>query len=804
MLIIVSSNKPDLQAITRLQMLIRRSATGWLLSLVLVLSGCGTSSKELSQAAEEQQPDPAAVVKPLFPRVRDLGDSVLTVHEPQVISHDVYTRITFWAAAVDQNKASGKRSVGALKGTADMIANFDQRTVTLYNRRLDAVYFPELSEREQTRLEDKIRSLMRSEPQTMPLDVVLAYIAESESQKVRSTKLSAEPPTIFYSQRPAVMVQFGGKPVFRPLGQDSKAVYAVNTNWDIVLSDKRYYLLLGTKWISSTSLQGPWQPAAAPIGADELPDAERFTAVRQAIPGSGIKAAEIPSVFVATKPAELIVTDGEPVLEDVAGSGLAFVTNTSQDIVYEQSSGNYYLLLSGRWFVARRLEGPWSAVKSLPAAFARIPPGHARSHVRVAIPGTDEAKLAVIEARIPKMASVPRNLEAPEIRYSGDPRFEKIERTSVFRAVNTPFDVLRVNDRYYLCYRAVWFSSEKADGPWNVAHQVPEAIYSIPPESPAYHVTFVEVYGADENEVLFGYTSGYEFVYVTQYTVVYGSGYYWSPYPGYYPRYGRYWYDYYYWYYPYPYTYGSASYYNPATGTYRHGDYVYGPRGGYGTGESYNERSGRRSQGEYSWDYNSAEYSGNAYNPKRGTSSETSQRFRYDNPGSYETWGETRIKKGDAWIKSRHYSNQDGRAFAYETSAGGKGGRVVEGDQSRGALKTAEGDLYVGGNGEVYRRDSDGNWQKRESGKWNDVQSPSRNSARDRVANDRTTGRNAEPRRDRSARNDLRRSNPGRAGSVNRSTQRQLKRSYGARNSGNARYRASRNRIPRATGGRRK
>lgn len=780
-------------------MSITRSLKVCLLSVVLVISGCGTSPKQTSPASDEQQPVSAPAFKPLFPRVRDLGDSVLTVYEPQVISHEGYTQITFWAAAVDEAKADGKQSVGALKGTAEMVANFEQRTVTLYNRRLDEVFFPELSETERNRLTGKIKSLVRNEPETMPLDVVLAYIAQGDSQKKRTAKLSMAPPDIFYSSKPAVLVQFGGEPVFRPLGKDTDAVYAVNTNWDVVRSGERYYLLLGSKWISSASLPGPWQAAIAPIGVNELPETEQFARVRRAIPGEAITAAEIPQVFVATKPAELVVTDGDPVLEDVAGSGLAFVANTSHDIIYQDSSGNYYLLLSGRWSQAKQLQGPWSAVKSLPQAFAMIPPNHDRAHVRVAIAGTDEAKLAVIESSIPKTASVPRDLKAPKVRYSGDPEFEGIKGTSVSRAINTPFDVLRVDDRYYLCHQAVWFESDRPDGPWIVADQVPGAIYTIPPESPAYHVTFVKVYDAEGNEVVFGYTSGYESTYVTEYTVVYGTGYYWPHYWAYYPWHDDYWYDYYYWHYPYPYAYGSASFYNPVTGTYRHGDYTYGPYGGYGTGESYNERSGRHSQSEYSWDYNSAEYSSNAYNPKRGTTAETNQQYRYDSPGSYESWGETSIKKGDEWIQSRHYSNQDGRAFAYETSAGGQGARVVKDGNSLGAAKTAEGDLYVGGNGQVYRRDNDGNWQQRESGGWNDVETPSKEKA----ASVTPAQRDALRQRSTSATDRTRPSNSGRTRSMDRSTHQQLNRSYGARSSGNSRFQGSRRSVSRGGSSRR-
>ncbi len=658
-----------------------------------------------------------------YPQSLDLGDSVLTLYEPQLIDHEGYTQVTVWMAAVVDPKQGGTRTVGALKLSADMIADFDKRTVTLYKRRIDEAYFPELNQAESNRLVGKIKALARNEPRVMSLDTVLAYFAQGEALKRRAENFSMAPPEILYSDSPALLLQFGGTPVFKPLSSRGAFQYAVNTNWDVFRGEGRYFLLLGQHWIVAGDLEGPWQPSSAPAVADDLPKGERFARVRQALPGKPIAAAEIPRIFTTTEPTELIVTDGKPRLKPVAGTALSFVANSSQDIIYRKADRRYYLLLSGRWFQAGQISGPWSPVKTVPREFSAIPDDHPRAHVRAAVPGTDEAKTAVVAANIPTTAAVPRNTRAPKVTYSGNPKFEIIDGTSVARAVNTSFDVLRVADRYYLCHNGVWFESDRPTGPWIVADRVPNAIYDIPPDSPAHHVTYVRIYDTSDDEVLVGYTSGYHSTYVVSTTVVYGTGYYWPPYWYHYPYTGPwYWYDDdWYRYYPNPYTYGSASFYNPVTGTFRHGDYVYGPGGGYGTGESYNERTGRRSTSEYSWDYNSGQYSSHAYNPKRGTTFDTQQSYRYDSPNSYESWGGSTITKGDEWIKTTRYSNQDGRRTSFETSAGGKGGRVVAGDQSRSLIKTGEGDLYAGRNGEVYRRNEDGSWQKRQGGGWSDV-----------------------------------------------------------------------------------
>ena len=41
----------------------------------------------------------------------------------------------------------------------------------------------------------------------------------------------------------------------------------------------------------------------------------------------------------------------------------------------------------------------------------------------------------------------------------------------------------------------MWFVAATPQGPWLVASAVPAAIYTIPPTSPLYYVTYVRIYG---------------------------------------------------------------------------------------------------------------------------------------------------------------------------------------------------------------------------------------------------------------------------------------------------------------------
>ncbi len=193
------------------------------------------------------------------------------------------------------------------------------------------------------------------------------------------------------------------------------------------------------------------------------------------------------------------------------------------------------MLVSGRWFTAAGSRGPWTHVPPdrLPADFARIPPDHPRSGVLTSIPGTPEAREALIANQIPQTATVHRNQVRLTVSYDGAPQFAPIAGTPLQYARNTPVPVIRVDDdAYYAVDKGIWFTATRTTGPWTVATQVPAVIYTIPVDSPLHYVTYVRVYGSDGEEVHVGYTPGYYGTVVTDNVVVYGTGYPCTPWVG--------------------------------------------------------------------------------------------------------------------------------------------------------------------------------------------------------------------------------------------------------------------------------
>ena len=199
------------------------------------------------------------------------------------------------------------------------------------------------------------------------------------------------------------------------------------------------------------------------------------------------------------------------------------------------NNSQYYVLIAGRWFTSPSLlNGPWTyiAATSLPAGFAQIPAYSPKASVLVSVPGTPQAKEALIANSIPQTATITVATTHLSVSYYGAPDFQPVVGTTMLYGVNTAVPVVYVpGNNYYAVQNGVWFQSPEATGPWVVATVVPPIVYTIPTSSPVHYVTYVQVYGSAPNVVYVGYTPGYYgTVVTTDGIVVYGTGY---AYPGY-------------------------------------------------------------------------------------------------------------------------------------------------------------------------------------------------------------------------------------------------------------------------------
>ncbi len=642
----------------------------------------------------------------------------VTFYEPQISKWNNYDHLSAWMAVSITGSDVTSTRYGVIQLDADTTVNFANRSVRFYNISIGDVFFPELQGKKLKKLIAKVRARLLEIDRPVSLDLMLASISDSEA--VKSTAVNTKPPDIYYSVEPAVLLLIDGKALESPIKGADNISFVVNTNWDLYQekSTNSYYLLHGDRWLSTSDLGKPFSATdQVPDKLRSLPKDGNWKQTLDSLPAKPWGSMNPPSILLSYKPAELIVTDGEPVLEMINATGLYYVTNTASDLF--KYGETWYFLVAGRWFSAHDLVGNWRyATSTLPADFANIPDDHLKAHVLASVPGTIQAQMAITKSQIPVKARIKRDALV-EVSYAGAPKFEAISGTQLKYAVNTSYDIVKYKGNYFLCYEGVWFRSSSAQGSFQVASAIPSEIYDIPSSHPLYHVTFVTIYEANEKTVTTGYTSGYHHHYVYGGALMWGTGWYYPPY---------YYYDGYYpYYYYYPYTYGVAAGYNPTTGTYTRRGEVYGPYGGYGRAAAYNENTGTFARSAYAWDSDQGYGVGQAYNPRTGTSLITQQ--GYDD---YDRWGETVVTRGDEWAHISKTGDERGTRRDVETSRGGKGTVITTKDGSVGIGRSGEGDIYAGKDGNIYKRDENG-WYKREDGDWSQVDQSKIDAAKDNV-----------------------------------------------------------------------
>jgi hypothetical protein len=158
--------------------------------------------------------------------------------------------------------------------------------------------------------------------------------------------------------------------------------------------------------------------------------------------------------------------------------------------------------------------------------------------------------------------------------------------------------------------------------------------------------------------------------------------------------------------------------YNPYTGAYGVGRAVYGPYGSAGTAAWYNPATGN-----YGWAVTAQNaYGGRTYaqtyNPWTGTYAATSQGHN-----QYSQWGSSVVTNGDNWAQAQHVTNSQGTTGSFQTSngSGGAGFSGANGNTGFVVKDANNNNVYAGADGNVYKKDSSGNWSKYNDGSWTPV-----------------------------------------------------------------------------------
>src|SRR5271165_1511737 len=353
----------------------------WPLTFSLILAGLPARAQQAPKIAQPRQSQPAQksaqpaasalVQTPGWPRELDRDGNMLVYYEPQVDAWNDYHDLTA-DMAFSLTPKGGKQELGVASLHGATIADVATRTVVIRDITLTSIRFPSLDQSASDTLRTLLRESFPSRALTINLDLLLAQIDAKTAAAEHPVAVSLDPPPIFVSTSPAILLFVDGKPVEVPI-EGTNLKYVANANWLLLAADSGYFFLTDRTWLTAKDLKGPWEVTQQlPPDLNKLPAGNNWDDVRQALPPApGVKT----HVFFTDKPAELLLFYNSPVYEDIPPTKLLYVTNTTNNVFKLSNTQEFYVLLSGRWFRARALEGPWAyAGNDLPPDFKQIPP----------------------------------------------------------------------------------------------------------------------------------------------------------------------------------------------------------------------------------------------------------------------------------------------------------------------------------------------------------------------------------------------------------------------------------------------
>src|SRR4030095_6847993 len=216
------------------------------------------SASQRTAASPDTNPDggwPRAYVSP--------SGASIVLYQPQIASWPDQKHMTLYVAWSYLAKEQQTPAVGALKVESDTSVALEDRLVGFSEFRITEASFPATPKDDVKAIVDEILASVPRDQRVISLDRVLAMVDSSQVIARNVEGVKADPPPVFFSQTPAVLINLDGPPIWSPIpGTDLR--FAVNTNWDLFVSPEpqTYYLRVDKTWLTASALQGPWRQAS--------------------------------------------------------------------------------------------------------------------------------------------------------------------------------------------------------------------------------------------------------------------------------------------------------------------------------------------------------------------------------------------------------------------------------------------------------------------------------------------------------------------------------------------------------------
>ena len=350
-----------------------------------------------------------------WPREKYSNGTRLIIYQPQVDDWKNFQDLS-WRMAVSLTPKSGKTVLGVVEMKGNTNIDNVAKLVDISNPQVTGTYFPSLDNATKEKMDQLFKTFV---PPTFSISLHSLIASTPKKEAPAGVQLNNDPPKIFVGYRPSILLSVNGEPVLSVV-PNTNLQFVVNTQWPLFLDEgsSTYYLAVGQQWLTASKLDGQWSATKKlPPEMSKVPQDKQWSALKKFIPPPANTKGVTPDVFYSDKPAEIILFDGQPVYAQIPDTQLEYATNTNSVVFVYKPTQQFYYLTAGRWFSAADLQGPWTyATPDLPPDFAKIPLSSPASAILATVPGTDEAKDAVLLAQVPTTMTIKPNEAQAKVR----------------------------------------------------------------------------------------------------------------------------------------------------------------------------------------------------------------------------------------------------------------------------------------------------------------------------------------------------------------------------------------------------
>jgi len=421
-------------------------------------------------------------------------DGKVIVYQPQPDAFEGNI-ITGRSAVSVKETAKSEPVFGVIFYDAKVSTDKDSRTALLESIAITAIKFTGVDD---TAKLNKLTRFIESEVpkwnMEIPLDALVSTIKKNHDN---AEIYNNDPPKVIYTTQPTTLIVLHGEPIIKK-DTSIDADRVLNTPALIFKEGSQWNLYSGGIWYKSSEVTKGWKPQSSMSKKVSSLNDQIKKQEKEANGGKADTSKPVRSeIIVATDPTELIQSKGAAIYKKIdSTASLFYVSNSTNNIFKDSSTGVIYILLAGRWFKSSSLSGPWmfNEPDKMPADFSLIPEGSEKDQVLASISGTNAAEEAIIDAEIPQTAKVDRKTAKVKVIFDGEPKFKPIEGTTLERTENSNITVLRDSTgKFFALDNGICVTSTAAKGPWAVATERPYGIEKIPMQNPAYNSKFVYI-----------------------------------------------------------------------------------------------------------------------------------------------------------------------------------------------------------------------------------------------------------------------------------------------------------------------